>query len=117
MGKEFRPVIRHIDNRNDLQLWKRLLRKFGMKVADIFPENLSNYKEWKNEDKLAELRSELLRITKEALEQRKDPVTNSLQKNEVDKRNDPYVKIAFLAMLIDYHVDEQLKQIESILGD
>ena len=117
MGREVTPKIRHIDNREDLRLFRRLLKKFANKMADQLVDQIQTFKGWKQEENLAQYRKQLVQTVQEACLERKDPVTNSLQKQEVDRRNDPYVKAALLSMLIDYHIDEQLQQIEGIIGD
>lgn len=110
------PKIRHQYSREDVKMLKRLVTKFSQKMTDYIFEHSNDFVGWREQDNLVDIRKTLTKTVQDACYGRKDAVSESLATNQIDRRLDPYVKIALLSMVCDYHVDDQLKKIEGILG-
>lgn len=117
MEREPQPIIRHLDNRQDIQLFKRLVKLFGQKMESRILADITKYKGWKKEEAVLDFRKRLVEKVREACLERKDGPFEAITTEVVERKKSPYTEIALLAMLCDYHCDEQLKRIESILGE
>lgn len=115
--KEATPRIRHT-NQEDTEKLKRLIKLFSRKLESKLLDEARNFRNFTNKDNLLGYRKTLLEKVKQACLERDDDVTALLKSpnNRPDTKQEPYVQIALLAAVIDYHCDEELKRINNILG-
>lgn len=112
----FQPKVTHIKNPQDLTLLPRLVGNFSRLVSDTAVEDINQLADWRKPEKLLEMRKELLRLVKEATLERKDEVTESLKQGKIDRRAKPYLRMALLCVLISWHLDQQMREIEGFFS-
>lgn len=113
------PRITHRSQKekDDLIFFRRLLPAFVRKCESRVVQNIGNYKDWRNEESLLELRKRLQEAIRMAVVERNDGLMKPRPDKVPDKGHNPYIEIAVLAAVCHYHLDEQMQQaISSILG-